>query len=73
MGVRIIENIDGACFYDSVTEKCFGYLMNDEEEAESFMLYCHNKYKVDLRSLTDKEIENYMYEFRELREKDVKE
>jgi hypothetical protein len=53
-----------ACFYDSVTETCFGVKMNDLEEAESFREYC----KVDLRTLSHQKFVELVNKFREERE-----
>lgn len=74
MGCNIIvgrdDNGNGsecACFYDSVTDSCFGVKLNDLEEAESFQGYC----KVDLRKLTHKEFIDLLNKFREERENGI--
>ena len=64
MGCKIINGDDGSCFYDSVTMTCFGIVMEDQEEAESFQDWVD----VDLRLLTQKEFEDELTKFREERE-----
>ena len=69
MGCKILvaHNSDGveyACFYDSVTETLFGVLLNDLEEAESFMDFVDE----DLRQLTHKEFMEKLNKFRGMRE-----
>jgi hypothetical protein len=70
VGCRIIVGRDDegtgsecACFYDSVTDTCFGIKLNDLEEAESFQ----KSIKKDLRTLTHKEFETLLNMFREER------
>jgi ABC-type thiamine transport system substrate-binding protein len=69
MGCQIITGKDEsgmevACFYDSVTDTCFGVKLNDLEEAESFQKDC----KVDLRTLKHEEFVELLNKFREKRE-----
>jgi len=73
MGCKILvgnldegTGIEGACFYDSVTDTAFGELLNDLEEAESFQEWV----KEDLRELSQKEFSNKLKEFREHREQE---
>jgi hypothetical protein len=75
MGCRIIVGHDDdglgtecACFYDSVTGTVFGRQMNDLEEADSFQTWVFEKYKKDLRQLSDVEFSRLLDDFREERE-----
>lgn len=63
MSCRIISDENGAVFYCSTTMKAFGLVMEDEGEAEDFMMWLIK----DPRKFTDQELENKYYEFRELR------
>ncbi len=75
MGCRILvgnlsegDGVEGACFYDSVTDTAFGELFKDLEEAESFQ----NSVKKDLRELSQKEFSDLLKKFRDEREREVK-
>lgn len=60
----IVDNIViGACFVDSVTERVFGRVLDDKEEAESFLEW----EKRDLRSLSYPEFEKSLSKFRKER------
>ena len=66
MGCRILAGVangeqKGACFYDSVTDWCFGPLMNDEEEAVSFMKWLPD----DPRGIDDTELRKLYTKFQE--------
>lgn len=64
MTIEILDaGSNGTCYIDSVTDIVFGTLMEDLEEAESFMK-CH----VDLRNLGSKQFDEELSKFRKSRE-----
>ena len=60
MGCRILEGKDsGAVFYCSTSDWAFGPLMNDYDEAESFLKWL----KIDPRTLSENELEKKYVDF----------
>jgi hypothetical protein len=61
MGVRILRDKDGdSCLYCSTTGNAFGPIFYDGEEPEEFLEWL----KIDPRKLTNKELEDKVYEWR---------
>jgi len=68
MGVRVLRDKDGdSCLYCSVTMWAFGPIFYENEEPDDFLDWLK---PTDARSLTDKELENKVYDWR--REKESK-
>ena len=65
MGVHILVNKEDGyqCLYCSVTMWAFGPIFYENEDAEEFLDWLK---PVDPRSLTDKELENKVYEWRKI-------
>lgn len=63
MGVRILENKEDGykCLYCSVTMWAFGPIFYKDEDPQEFLEWLG---RIDPRSLTDKELENKVYDWR---------
>lgn len=66
MGVKILEDKDDGykCLYCSTTMIAFGNIFYEDEDVEEFLTWL----KVDARTLTAKELENKIYEWRKTME-----
>lgn len=62
MGVRILEDKDGyKCLYCSTAMWAFGPIFYENEDVEDFLAWLKLR---DPRLLTDKDLENKVYEWR---------
>ena len=62
MAVNILSGDDGACFYCSTTDWCFGPLMKSREEAEGFLRWLI----LDPRQFDDAGLEKRYFDFKNL-------
>lgn len=58
MGCRILSS-PSACLYDSVTGWAFGPILDDEEDAENFLIFLKEKTETDPRMMSDQELGDY--------------